>query len=324
MGDLLFIVNPRAGRRGIRSNVMDITDTFIKNGYTVSTYITQGVGDATRYLKRHANSYDLVVCCGGDGTLSETVNGLAQVENPPRLGYIPAGTTNDVGYSLGIPGDMMKAAEMAVCGNPRPWDVGRFCGERYFCYVAAFGMFTDVTYSTDQQAKNVWGRTAYIMQGAKSLSSIRCYHTVIDCDGVIYEGEYMLALISNTLSVGGFRTIFGDTPRLGDGLFEVVLIKRPKTLDELNHISNILLGIESANSVNSEFLTFIMGNRIEVTIDNEVDWTIDGEYGGKTNHAVIENLKCMLTIMGGREDQSGKKLPFLKRLFGKGRKSGNS
>lgn len=324
MADLLFIVNPRAGKRTIRSNVVDITDIFIKNGYTVSTYITQGSGDATRYLKRHAESYDLVICCGGDGTLNETINGIAELERPPRVGYISAGTTNDVGYSLNIPPDMLKAAETAVAGTPRAWDIGRFCGDKYFCYAAAFGMFTDVTYSTDQQAKNIWGRTAYILQGARSLSSIKCYHTKINCDGRLYEGDYMLVLISNTVSVGGFRTVFGDSPCLDDGLFEVTLVKRPKTLEELNHVASILLEIEDTSEVESKFLTFTCGNRLEIEVDTPVAWTLDGEYGGKTGEAVIENIGGLLTIMGGEVTRKKKRIPFLKRIFGKRRPKANS
>lgn len=296
--DLLFIVNPRAGKRIIKNKLIDITDIFIKNGYTVTTYITQGHGDATRYVKKYAENYDEVVCCGGDGTLSETVNGLAEMDFPPVIGYISAGTTNDVGYSLNLPSDMIEAAKVAASGIVSPWDIGKL-GDRYFCYVAAFGVFTEITYTTDQAAKNLWGRTAYILEGAKSLNSVKSHHTVIDCDGTRFEGDYMLVMVTNTVSVGGFRKMFGSVSKLNDGLFEVILVKKPRTLDELNHIAALMLQTESLADVKSEFLTFVSGSRVVVTTDDEVDWTADGEFGGRYKDVEIINLKHRLNIMAG-------------------------
>lgn len=319
MPDLLFVVNPKAGRKSIRSKILEITDGFIKAGYNVSIHITQGTGDCTKYLRRHGEAFDNVVCCGGDGTLSETVNGLAHLENPPVIGYISGGTTNDVGFSLNLPFDMVEASKVAVGGIPIRWDIGKF-GDRFFCYVAAFGMFTELTYSTDQEAKNLLGRTAYMLEGAKSLSSVKSYPTVIECDGAVTEGDFILCMVSNTVSVGGFRTVFGSDAKLTDGEFEIVAVKSPKTLEDINHIAAILLQLESADEIKSEFLTFARGKKINIKVKETVAWTVDGEYGGTFSEANIEVLPRLLTIMSGDPAKVGDRRGLLSRLFKKRRK----
>lgn len=321
MKDLLLLINPKAGRRVVRNKLMDIADLFIKEGYAVAIYITQGSGDATRYVAKHGDGYDLVVCCGGDGTLSETVNGLAQLKRPPAVGYISGGTTNDVGFSLHLPFEMNRAAETAVRGQPMPWDIGLFNGDRYFCYVAAFGLFTEVTYATDQQAKNALGRTAYLLQGARSLSSVKSTHITLDCDGQTIEDDYILFMMSNTVSVGGFRTVFSELSRLDDGLFEVLLVKRPRTLEDLNHVTNILLQLESVNEIDSEFITVLRGKKVRIRTDHPVAWTIDGEYGGETTDVAIEVCPQMLTIMTGDPEKVGDRRSLLSRIFRPQRKT---
>ena len=304
---LLFIINPRAGRVSIRAHLLDILDVFIKAGYTVSTYLTQKPNDAREYSHAHGAEYDIIVCCGGDGTLSETVNGIAALGAPPRIGYISAGTTNDVGYSLSLPADMTEAAKTAVSGTPFRWDVGEFGDGRYFCYVAAFGLFTDVTYTTSQAAKNVWGRAAYILEGSKRIGSVPRYHAVIDCDGEKYEGDYILALIANTVSVGGFRSVFGGLPKLDDGLFEVALIKTPANIAEMQHVIGLLLQLESMKDVHSDFLQVVRGSRVHIETDVPIPWTLDGEYGGTLDAVTVNNRRQLLTIMTGMDAQKTEK-----------------
>ena len=175
---LLFLVNPKAGRAEIRNNLLDIIDQFVRQGWHVVVRTTQYSGELTEIIKTEGEQYDMLVCSGGDGTLNEAVGGLVGLEKRPVLGYIPAGTTNDFAVSLGIPRNALYAASSIVTGVPYPCDVGRF-GDRHFVYVAAFGAFTEVSYSTPQQFKNALGRAAYILEGIKHLAEIKSYHLIL-------------------------------------------------------------------------------------------------------------------------------------------------
>ena len=170
MKKMLFIINPRSGKEQIRSRLLEILDSFVKAGYGPSVYITQGPKDA-EYQAARAKTKELVVCSGGDGTLDEVVTGMMHREKKVPLGYIAAGSTNDFATSLGIPKNMVKAAETAVAGRVFPCDIGAFNGD-FFVYVAAFGLFTEVSYKTSQEWKNVLGHAAYILEGAKCLHDI--------------------------------------------------------------------------------------------------------------------------------------------------------
>ena len=205
MKRLLFIYNPQAGKGTVKAHLSNIVDTFTKAGYLVTIWPTQGKEDATHVAAQQGWWYDRVVCCGGDGTLSETVSGLLALDTPPVLGYIPAGTTNDFSKNLGLPRGVEKAAVTAVEGEARPCDMGRFNG-RYFVYVAAFGIFTDVSYGTPQQFKNAFGHLAYVLEGATKLGDLgRAYHLQVEHDEGSLEGDFIYGMVTNTLSVGGFK-----------------------------------------------------------------------------------------------------------------------
>ena len=226
-GRMLFIFNPRSGKGQIRNKLMDIIDVFVKGGYEVVVHPTQGVKDAEKMAKSMAEEVDLIVCSGGDGTLDEVVTGLMEIGANVPLGYIPAGSTNDFASSLEIPRDMVKAAQDIVDGHLFSVDVGSF-NEDNFIYVAAFGMFTDVSYETSQDLKNILGHLAYVMEGAKRIFDVKTYHLCVEANGEVHEGDYIYGMITNSHSIGGFRNLVGNDVEMDDGLFEVTLIKKPK------------------------------------------------------------------------------------------------
>lgn len=287
MGKLLMIVNPRSGKTKIRNQLLDIVDIFIKSGWEVQVHVTQEPLDATRTAARLGGMVDLLVCCGGDGTLSETVSGLMQIKEPPRLGYIPAGSTNDFASSLDIPRKMTEAAECAVEGKDRLIDVGCFCRDRYFVYVAGFGAFTEVSYMTPQETKNMLGHQAYVLEGVKSLVNIKAYKMTVESDEGVMEGEFIFGMVTNGTSVGGFKGIVPRDTSLDDGLFEVLLIEIPNTADKL---SNIILR-EHIHRFRTSHIRFIS--------PESVDWVLDGEFGGSHTEADIQNLPKRIRIAAG-------------------------
>lgn len=293
MKKMLFIFNPRSGKGQIRNRLMDILDIFIKAGYEVSVHMTQGTRDAMEIAALRGAGADLVVCSGGDGTLNETISGLMRLDTLPDLGYIPAGSTNDFASSLKISKNMLNAARHAVEGEPYPIDIGCFCGDRYFVYIAAFGAFTEVSYLTPQDKKNVLGHQAYMLEGVKSLTSIKSYAMRVLSDDLVLEGEFIFGMVTNTISVGGFKGLVTQDVALDDGEFEVLLIRTPRTPLDLSNIINYMFLKEEPNEYVHKFRT----RSLKIIPQEPVDWVLDGEFGGTRTETSIINLKKQIRIM---------------------------
>ncbi len=282
----LFIFNPHAGKEQIRSRLLDIIDLLTKNGYEVTAHPTQCRGDAREEVCRSAAGYDLLVCSGGDGTLDEVVTGMMQLRERIPVGYIPAGSTNDFASSLKIPKKMTRAAEVVVGGKEFACDIGRF-NQDVFVYIAAFGLFTDVSYETKQTAKNVLGHMAYILEGMKRLSSVKSYPMKVTAGGRVFEGDYLYGMVTNSRSVGGFQNITGKNVELDDGLFEMTLIKRPRNAAELNRIMSALMGA----NFDTDMMNAVKASEIVLEAEEELPWTLDGEFGGRHRKVTIRNEK---------------------------------
>lgn len=289
---LLFVFNAHSGKGQIRSELLDIVDIMVKADYEVTIYPTQERGDATRKIKECAQGYDRIVCSGGDGTLDEVVTGLIEAKLDIPIGYIPTGSTNDFANSLGIPKGIIEAAHTAVGNQIFPCDAGRF-NKDTFAYVAAFGLFTEVSYATSQQLKNILGRVAYILEGAKALRDVPSYRMRMEWEDYSVEGSFIYGMVSNSISVGGFKGITGPDVLLDDGEFEVTLIKEPKSMMELNEILACLGRLIDDSDLILSFKT----NELRVTSDEPVAWTQDGEFGGQHTEVTIRNLKQRVRIL---------------------------
>ena len=295
MGNMLFIVNPRSGREKMRRHLMDVLDLFSACGWEVQVHVTQAPLDAMETAARLGSQADLVVCSGGDGTLSETISGMMRLKRAPMLGYIPAGSTNDFASSLAIPSGIMKAAENVVQGTPYAIDVGHFCQERNFVYVAGFGAFTEVSYMTPQERKNLLGHQAYMLEGVKSLANIKSYRMRAEADDFCLEGDFIFGMVTNTTSVGGFRGLVNQDVSLNDGLFEVLLIRTPRTPLELTNILSYMILKEER----SEYVYRFRKSRLRIRSEEPVDWVLDGEFGGSRTEVEIENLSKRIEILCG-------------------------
>ena len=288
---LLFIFNPHAGKGQIKNHLVDIVDMMVKAGFDVTIYTTQAQADATRKVVEEGAGYDRIVCSGGDGTLDEVMTGLMQAKLHIPIGYIPTGSTNDFANSLGIPKEMLKAAERAVGQNRFPCDIGDFNSDT-FVYVAAFGLFTEVSYKTSQQLKNIFGHVAYIMEGVKQLRDIPSFRMQVEYDGKVFQDEFIYGMVTNSVSVGGFKGMTGNDVKLDDGLFEVTLIRNPKNPIELNEILACLTNMIDDSDLIYSFKT----DAVHITAKEEVSWTFDGEFGGAHREVVIRNLKQRVEI----------------------------
>ncbi len=276
----------------------EIVSVLQKGGYLVTTYATTAPRDAVKLVRRCATDFDHIVCAGGDGTLSEVITGLVDTDYSGALGYLPAGSTNDFSRTLMLPTDVQEAADTAVNGRGLGCDIGGF-NHHIFVYVAAFGVFTAVSYETPQEFKNIFGHMAYILEGIRSLAEITPYHLRIQWDGGELEDDFIYGAVSNSVSVGGFRGLMSDKVILDDGLFEVMLVRKPTSLAGLNDIIAALVTNQPDDSV----LAF-QTSRLSIQSASEVPWTLDGENGGK--HCVVEirNLQQRITMMTPRSPLS--------------------
>ena len=288
---MLFVFNPKAGKGKIKTHLLDIVDIFSSHDYEIIIRSTQAPRDAYEKAKEYANSVDMIVCSGGDGTLDEVVTGIMEAESSVPIGYIPAGSTNDFANSLFMPKNMTKVAEMIMEEELYHCDIGRF-NQKTFAYVAAFGLFTDVSYETDQDLKNVLGHVAYVLEGVKRLFDIKSYHMKVTSDEVQAEDDFIVGMITNSRSVGGFKNLTGKNVDMNDGLFEVTLIVHPKNPLQLQEIITALVMAED----NTDLIYSFKTKKLTIESDEEVPWTLDGEFGGDHSYVDIENKHKALNL----------------------------
>lgn len=281
---LLLIMNPYAGQKSGKKYLADILELFCKADYIPTVFMTTGVGNGYTLAKSHTAAHDLVVCVGGDGTFNEVMSGVIDAGVDVPIGYIPCGSTNDFASGLGLSKTPLRAAQDILEGCPKTYDVGRF-GERYFSYVASFGAFTRVSYATSQNLKNVLGHLAYILEGVKDLPNIRPVHMRLESADAVFEDDYIFGAISNSTSLGGILTLSKEVVDMNDGLFELLLVKYPKTAAELNECIRSL----QEKNYHSPMLTFHSTDRLTVTADASVDWTLDGEHEPGHAQITVEN-----------------------------------
>lgn len=293
---LFFIYNPHAGKEHIRGRLYGIIQAMADADYEITIYPTKGYLDAREKIIALPEGYDLVVCSGGDGTLDEVVSGMMNRKQKLPIGYIPAGTCNDFARSLKIPNDMAKAARIAVTGETFGCDVGSF-NESNFVYIAAFGIFTDVSYSTKQEVKNALGHMAYLLEGMKRLNNVKSYNMKVTSAEQSFEGEFLFGMVTNSKSVGGFKSIIGKNVLFDDGVYEVTFIRKPNSPIELQEILAALL----LENIDSKYMYSFRSSYVEVECREPVPWTLDGEFGGEHTHVEIRNNQRAVDIIIAKE-----------------------
>lgn len=289
---LLLIVNPVAGKMKSKDILCTLVDTFCRGGFWVTVYTTAAKGDAREVVAETAGAYDMVVCCGGDGTLNEVIDGLVDGNHRCPLGYIPAGSTNDFASSLKLSLDPQKAARAIVDGRDDLVDVGSFNGNRRFAYIASFGAFTAASYSAPQTTKNSLGHLAYILEGIKELSALQSHRVRVESDGREWEGEYLFGAVCNSTSVAGLVRLNEDAVDMSDGLFEVILVRQPK---EIGDLSRILVSLNTGE-FDKKMFDFFRAESVTFHTDPPIPWSLDGEYEAGDTTVTVDNLSRRIII----------------------------
>lgn len=288
---MLFVYNPKAGKGKIKAKLSEVISIFNSSGYEVIIRATQYPRDAYEQAKKYAHCVDVIVCGGGDGTLDEVVTGIMEAESPVPLGYIPAGSTNDFANSLFMPKNVIDAASAIMENEIYQCDIGKF-NKQIFAYIAAFGLFTDVAYQTDQDLKNILGHVAYVLEGVKRLFDIKSYHMRVVTENGVIEDDFIFGMVTNSRSVGGFKNLTGKNVDMNDGLFEATLITMPNNPLELQEIMAAVLTAED----NTDLIYSFKASRLTIESEEDVPWTLDGEFGGEHKQVNIENKHSALNI----------------------------
>lgn len=290
---LLLIVNPCSGRAKMRTELLKVVEILSAADYSVTVYPTKDKGDATfKVSTLSEGEYDLIVVCGGDGTLNEVITGLMQAKIHCKLGYIPSGTLNEWSSGLNISRVIPTAAKDITTGKEVTLDIGKF-GDKYFSYTASFGAFTSASYSAPQEIKNVLGQAAYVFEGVKSLGSIKPIHLKFICDDREIEGDFLFGAISNSMSVGGIVKFDDSVVKLNDGLFEVLLIRNPDNILKLQPLVDGIL----KKDLSKEGMEFFHTSKITVIGGEGVSWTLDGEYAEGKQEIEITNIHNAINLI---------------------------
>jgi YegS/Rv2252/BmrU family lipid kinase len=293
MKRLLLIMNPAAGTKKANPHLPEILSVFGRAGFVCTVWMTQKRGDGTELAARYGAEADLIVCIGGDGTFNEVISGLVKAGISTPIGYIPAGSTNDFAASLGLPKNVIQAAQAIVAGHPVSYDVGRF-RDRYFTYVASFGAFTRTSYATSQSVKNALGHLAYVLGGIKEISSLhRCRVAVTLDDGSREEGDYIFGAVSNSTSVGGILSLDPKIVDMNDGLFELLLVRYPENMARIAEIVRAV----TAQKYDTPSFVFRTARSLRVEADPGMDWTLDGEYAKGSELIQIDNLRSAINVV---------------------------
>ena len=292
MKKMLFIINSVSGKLALEDTLMKVVDTFSEADYDITIHLTRGSGDIEKVLAERGDEFDLIVCCGGDGTLNLVASTVFNEGLGARIGYIPGGTTNDFAASHNIDTVTTSAAVQIAEGIDRDMDLG-ILNDKPFIYVAAFGLFSDVSYQTGRELKQSLGHAAYVLEGIKSFAKAKAYELRVEHDGEIIDGSFIYGMISNSRRIGGFELPLLKNILYDDGEMEVTLIRKPQNAQETQKLLNSFL----YQTADDEMVYMFKTSELKIITVDEVPWSIDGEYGGTTTEANIKVMPAAIRMI---------------------------
>lgn len=289
-----LIINPSSGRQTMERKIDSLCKLLLNDGYIVGKFFTEKKYDAMLEAKRTCNdSFDMIIACGGDGTVNEVVKGIMLSERKLPLAIMASGTVNDFANYMDIPKNVNVFFNMIKEEKIIEVDLGKL-NDDYFINVAAGGLLTNVGYQVQADMKAVLGRMAYYFEGIKELTlqNLDPIEVRISSEEYTSEEEILLFLISNSSSIGGFKKLAPEADVI-DGLLDVVIIKKSAVSDLANIFFNVLTGdhINHPNVVYYKTKSVLIESKVKVPID------IDGEYGGTLPakfHVIPKALKIFI------------------------------
>lgn len=271
-----LIYNPSSGREEAKRRLAYILQRFEKAGIETSCAATEGEGDATRAASEAIRrEFDIIIACGGDGTVSEVINGMADHDYRPPLGILPFGTTNDLARALGIPRKWDHAVDLIIQQNSRSIDIGKV-NDRYFINIAGGGSLTELTYEVPSRMKTMLGQLAYYIKGLEKLPRLKPIRLRMSGPEISFDEEAMLFLIANSNSVGGFEKL-APNATIDDGKFDVIVIKKMSLPDFIRLAGLVIRG----EHLQEPGVVHFHATELTVSSADHVQMNLDGEFGGK-------------------------------------------
>ncbi|MDD3191195.1 MAG: diacylglycerol kinase family lipid kinase [Bacilli bacterium] len=286
----IFLYNPNSGKGKIVNRINYIKKELSKKFDFVEIHPTKSTEDTIETAKESCDEFDVIIFAGGDGTFNDIACGVASRDKRPILGYIPAGTMNDIAHNLGISTNVRKALKHITDGRTIYHDVGLING-KYFIYVSAMGTFTGVSYRTKQKTKKIFGKLAYAFDGLKDIVNPLLSHVTVKTESEEVHMEVPLVLVVNSIQVGGVP--FNRYGHLNDGLFDIILVKRGIGNGLINILKLFTFGI-GIKRITKHFVC-LKGSKFDISTDEGVIWCIDGE-AGPIGSVHIENIPKHLQI----------------------------
>lgn len=273
----MFILNPSAGKELASTFKEETIKTLESMGYEVEVKETQGGGDATRFARQACEeSYDLVTAMGGDGTINEAVNGIAEQSHRPMFSFIPLGTVNDFARALGISLDPHEAIESLKTAEPHYVDIAK-AADKYFINILAIGQVAESVSLVSVEQKTKLGTLAYLIEGFKALTSKDETKVFVKHDSGTWEGEAILVLVALTNSVGGFEKL-APKAQMDDGLLHVFVLKSAGLPALMRMGTAVLLGkLEEDPDV-----VMIKTERAHIKTNPKLSCNLDGDEASQT------------------------------------------
>ncbi len=292
MKKLLFLINPVSGKMALRDDLMAVIEVFSKADYDINVYLTKSEDDMKEQVVSRGADFDLVVCCGGDGTLNMVVGTVYEHHVDTTVGYIPGGTTNDFANTRHIDTYVVGAAKQICEGMVRDIDLGVLNGHP-FVYVAAFGMFSELSYLTTREMKQNMGYAAYVMGGIKSLAKSKPYKLKVEYDGRVIEDDFIYGMVSNSRRVGGMEMPIMKNVLFDDGEMEITLVRHPKNPADTQKLINCL--VTQIADYNTVYI--FKASEVKISCEDEIPWTVDGEFGGSYREADVVVVPAAVKMM---------------------------
>ncbi|MDF2936208.1 MAG: putative lipid kinase [Paenibacillaceae bacterium] len=280
----------------MKRRLPEILQRLERGGLETSTHATTGEGDATLAAAEAVErGFDVIIAAGGDGTLYEVINGMAERENRPPLGLLPLGTTNDFARAMAIPKNLEAACDIIIRGSSRVIDLGK-ANQRYFINIAGGGSLTELTYEVPSRLKTMLGQLAYYMKGLEKLPRLRPVEIYLKSEDRELHEEVMVFLISNTNSVAGFEKLCPDAA-IDDGLMDIILVKKCNLVEMIRVVTLALRG----EHLNDPHIIHFQSKHIQINSPDYTQLNLDGEFGGTlpgTFSVLPSHLKILVDETG--------------------------
>jgi diacylglycerol kinase (ATP) len=285
----LLMYNPVSGRSNFKKKIKQIKRFFDKRNLELDIYESKKAGDLEKQAWHHAKEYDVFLVAGGDGTISEVVNGMMKSEIRPSLAILPSGTANDIAAILGVPRWLWLALRMYMKQEPVLMDINQM-NDRYFVYTAASGVLSRISYDVSRRKIKKYGYLAYVFEAMRDFVKEYNYPVRIECDGKILETDCMMILGLSSNRVGGMRLINFSKSKLNDGLFEIRVFTSRRRFRRFRLASSFIRG---GKKLREDF--HLVGSHFKIETDDNILWNADGEAAEKGN-IEIKTIEKALSV----------------------------